>query len=122
MSASNRANHKDIYDLDYLTDHIPLNEIMNLLRNKHQIYNQPEHQNIFDLDGENSPVDKPELLLKFEEPKKGNTSRPGHSNPRVDFIDEAKNWAVARSSWPRKVRRYYISIGKDFPGAQSQSI
>jgi hypothetical protein len=119
MSASNRANHKDIYDLDYLTDHIGLNELMDLLKNRQRHYNQPEHENIFDQDGEYSPVDNPDLLLKFEEPKKGSTSRPGHSNPRVDFIDSAKNWAVARSSWRRKVREYYRSIGKDFPGAQS---
>jgi hypothetical protein len=37
MSASNRANHKDIYDLDYLTDHIPLDELMNLLRHLYKI-------------------------------------------------------------------------------------
>ena len=122
MSAANRANHKDIYDLDYLTDHIPLYELMNLLRNRQEIYNQPEHQNIFDQDGEYSPINKPELLLKFEEPTKGSLSRPGHSNPRIDFIDGGKNWAVARSSWRRKVRAYYRSIGKDFPGAQSQFI
>ncbi|HEY8784211.1 MAG TPA: nucleotidyl transferase AbiEii/AbiGii toxin family protein [Mucilaginibacter sp.] len=119
MSASNRANHKDVYDLDYITDHIPLNELMDLLKNRQENYNQPGHENIFDQDGECSPVDNPALLLKFEEPMKGSTSRPGHSNPRVDFIDGEKNWAVARSSWRRKVRAYFNSIGKDFPGIQS---
>lgn len=120
MSASNRASHKDIYDLDYLTDHIALAELMDLLKSRQQIYNQPEHQNIFDQDGEFSPIDNPDLLLKFEEPMKGSSSRPGHSNPRVDFIDGGKNWAVARSSWRRKVRAYFRSIDKDFPGALPQ--
>jgi hypothetical protein len=119
MSASNRANHKDIYDLDYITDHIPLNQLIDLLKHRQEIYNQPEHQNIFDQDGEYNPIDHPELLLKFEEPAKGSTSRPGHSNPRIDFIDGGKNWAVARSSWRRKARAYYNSIGKDFPGVQA---
>jgi hypothetical protein len=119
MSASNRANHKDIYDLDYVTDHISLNRLMDLLKHRQEIYNQPEHQNIFDQDGELSPIDKPELLLKFEEPVKGSPSRPGHSNPRIDVIDGGKNWAVARNSWRRKVRAHYISIGKDFPGIQA---
>jgi hypothetical protein len=91
MSASNRANHKDIYDLDYLTDHIPLAELIELLKNRQQTYNKPEHQNIFDQDGEFSPIDDPDLLLKFEEPMKGSSSRPGHSNPRVDFIEGGKN-------------------------------
>jgi len=118
MSASNRANHKDIYDLDYLTDHIALAELMDLLKKRKQIYNQPEHQNIFDQDGEFSPADDPSLLLKFEELIKGSSSRPGHSNPRIDFIDGEKNWSVARSSWRRKVRAYFHIIGKDFPGIQ----
>jgi len=118
MSASNRANHKDIYDLDYLTDHIRLTELMGLLNSWQKKYDQPEHQNIFGQDGELSPVDNPDLLLKFEEPIKGSLSRPGHSNPRIDFIEEGKNWAVARSSWRRKVRAYFASIDKDFPGAQ----
>ncbi|UOE48991.1 nucleotidyl transferase AbiEii/AbiGii toxin family protein [Mucilaginibacter sp. SMC90] len=118
MSASNRANHKDIYDLDYLTDHIALAELMDLLKIRQQTYNQPEHQNIFDQDGEFSPIDNPDLLLKFEEPIKGSSSRPGHSNPRVDFIEGGKNWAIARSSWRRKVREYFRSIGKDFPSPQ----
>jgi hypothetical protein len=119
MSASNRANHKDIYDLDYITDHVPLIQLMDLLKHRQEIYNRPEHQNIFDQDGEYSPIDNAELLLKFEEPLKGSASRPGHSNPRIDFIDGGKNWAVARSSWRRKVRAYFNSVGKDFPGIQA---
>ena len=118
MSASNRANHKDIYDLDYLTDHMPLAELMALLKSKQETYNKPEHQSIFDQDGEFSPIDDPNLLLKFEEQIKGSSSRPGHSNPRVDFIEGGKNWVVATSSWRRKVRAYFNSIGKDFPGIQ----
>jgi hypothetical protein len=120
MSASNRANRKDIYDLDYLTDHIALHELINLLKTRQQVYDKPEHQNIFDLDGEFSPLDDPGLLLKFEEPIKGSSSRPGHSNPRIDFIEGEKNWAVARSSWRRKVRQYFKGIDKDFPSVQPQ--
>ncbi|MES2278257.1 MAG: nucleotidyl transferase AbiEii/AbiGii toxin family protein [Bacteroidota bacterium] len=119
MSACNRANYKDIYDLDYLTDHTPLPELMTLLKQKEVKYHLPEHQNIFDLDGQQSPVADPELLLKFEQPVKGSISRPGHSNPRIDFIEGKKNWPAARSSWRRKVRAYYVSIGKDFPGLQA---
>ena len=92
---------------------------MDLLKTRQQTYNQPEHQTIFDQDGEFSPIDNPDLLLKFEEPMKGSSSRPGHSNPRVDFIEGGKNWAVARSSWRRKVRAYFASINKEFPSAQS---
>ncbi len=55
------------------------------------------------------------LLLKFEEPAKGKHARPGHSNPRVDVLPGQRNWMQARSSWRRKVRRYFSRIGRDFP-------
>lgn len=119
MSVANRANHKDVYDLDYLTDDVPLKELMDLLAERENKYSLPEHQNIFDQDKELSPTTHPDLLLKFEDLKKGSSSRPGHSNPRIDFIEGKKNWALARSSWRRKVRRYFASIGKDFPGIQA---
>jgi len=74
MSTSNRANYKDIYDLDYLTDHISLAELIHLLKIRQQTYNQSGHQNTFDQDGEFSLIDNPDLLLKFEEPMKGSSS------------------------------------------------
>ncbi|WDZ99830.1 nucleotidyl transferase AbiEii/AbiGii toxin family protein [Mucilaginibacter sp. SJ] len=119
MTASSRANDKDIYDLDYITDHVSLNELMNLLKRRRELYNSSEHKTIFDHDGDFDPINDPGLLLKFEQPSKGSNSRPGHSNPRIDFIEGQKNWPSARSSWRRKVRAYYNSIGKEFPGIQS---
>jgi hypothetical protein len=120
-SVANRANNKDVYDLDYLTDEISLNELMDLLSERENKYHLPEQQNIFDQDEEISPTKHPELLLKFEELKKGSSLRPGHSNPRIDFIGGEKNWALARSSWRRKVRAYFRSIDKDFPGVKGIS-
>ena len=120
ITACNRANYKDIYDLDYITDHIPLNDLMSLLKIRYETYNLPEHESIFARDGEKSPIEEPELLLKFEEPVKRNPSRPSHSNPRIDLITGEKNWAIARSSWRQKVRAYYKNIEKDFPGIQPQ--
>jgi len=117
ITACNRANDKDIYDLDYLTDHLPLGFLMIQLKEKQVKFAALQHQNIFDLDGTKSPVDNPELLLKFENPVKSERSRPGHSNPRIDHLNESKNWALARSSWRRKVRAYFSEIGRDFPEA-----
>lgn len=120
MTACNRANQKDIYDLDYLTDHIPLEEILELLKIKEQTYNQAEHQTIFDLDKEVSPIENPDLLLKFEDAVKGSASRPGHSNPRIEVIEGQKSWLSARSSWRRKVRAYFRTINREFPSASPQ--
>jgi hypothetical protein len=118
-SVANRANNKDVYDLDYLTDEIPLKELMYLLGERESKYHLAEQQNIFDQDEERSPTKHPELLLKFEELKKGSSSRPEHSNPRIDFMEGKKNWALARNSWRRKVRDYFRVIDMDFPVIRS---
>ncbi|MXV16542.1 nucleotidyl transferase AbiEii/AbiGii toxin family protein [Hufsiella ginkgonis] len=118
VTACNRANEKDIYDLDYLTDRIALDKVIELLKEKEDRCSDPVHRSIFGLDDERSPIAEPDLLLKFEEPIKGKHARPGHSNPRVDVLPDQKNWMQARSSWRRKVRRYFDGIGRAFPAAQ----
>ena len=120
MTASNRANDKDIYDLDYLTDNLPLGLLMEQLKEKEDQYHEDVHRTIFDLDNELSPVENADLLLKFEAPGTHNNSRPGHSNPRRDIVEGSKNWLSARSGWRRKVRAYFRSIGKDFPEVSAQ--
>ncbi len=87
------------------------------LKEKQANYAEPRHRTIFDLDDEKSPVDHPELLLKFETPVNTENSRPGHSNPRIDHLEDSKNWLLARSGWRRKVRAYFEEIGRDFPEA-----
>lgn len=121
MTASNRASNKDIYDLDYLTDHVPLGSLMIKLREKQGNYAESHHRTIFDLDDEKSPVDYPELLLKFETPVNTGNSRPGHSNVRIDHLEDSKNWLLARSGWRRKVRAYFREIGRDFPEAKADT-
>ena len=56
MTASNRANFKDIYDLDYLTHDVSLNSLMADLKYKQETFNREECRTIFDLDYEISPV------------------------------------------------------------------
>lgn len=74
------------------------------LSQKQKIFNLEIHKNIFDLDEERTPVEFPELLLKFENPAGINQSRPNHSHTRIDIMNEHKSWIQARSSWRRKVR------------------
>lgn len=115
MSASNRFAKKDIYDLDYITDEIDLVELFHHFEIKSKKFNLPEHQTIFDLDIEVNPIDKPELLLEFDNPKSSKQNRPSHSNDRIEIVESSKTWPMARLSWRAKVRRLYEHLGKDFP-------
>lgn len=118
MSASNRASNKDVYDLDYLTENIPLADLIEFLKQKEQRFNEKTHLTIFDLDGEKSPVNSPESLLLFDTYSKPKAGRPSHSNDRIDIMPNNKSWPLARSSWRKKVRRLYQAMGLEFPSAQ----
>lgn len=115
MSASNRFAKKDIYDLDYITDEIPLIELFDYFKTKSQKFNLPEHKTIFDLDNETNPIDKPELLLEFDKPPHSNQKIPSHSSDRIEVFENSKDWQMARLSWRSKVRKLFTHLGKDFP-------
>lgn len=123
MSAANRATQKDIYDLDLLTEKYTLPYLFEQLRAKQILFSAEIHKNIFDLDGEVSPLDDPLRLLKFDE---GNAhskiTLPHHSQNRVNIIEGKKNWAVARSSWRKKVRILFNELNIEFPGPESTDI
>ena len=116
MSASNRFAKKDIYDLDYITDEIPLVELFNNFKIKSEKFNQSEHHTIFDLDLETNPIDKPELLLEFDSVKTSRQNSPSHSNDRIEIFENSRNWVEARISWRSKVRTLFNHLGKSFPG------
>ena len=122
MSASNRASNKDIYDLDYLTENISLEDLINSLKKKQQSFNEKIDLTIFDLDGEESPVNSPELLLKFDMYSKPKTGRPSHTYDRIDIMPNNKSWLLARSSWRKKVRKLYENMGLKFPSARGFDI
>lgn len=115
MSASNRFAKKDIYDLDYITDEMPLIELFNQFKIKSEKFNQSEHKTIFDLDNEINPINKPELLLEFDSVKISKQNRPSHSSDRIEVLESSKSWQLARLNWRSKVRELYNHLGKDFP-------
>ena len=123
ISASNRASNKDIYDLDYITDEIPITELYDLLLKKEEKFNQESDRTIFDLDNEISPSEDPKLLLKFDNNYDcGKSGRPVHSNDRIDIVPGSKEWRQARSNWIKKLRRLFDHIGVDFPPPAGQDI
>jgi len=115
MSASNRFAKKDIYDLDYITDEMSLVDLFHHFKIKCEQFNLPEHQTIFDLDMEINPIDKPELLLAFDNVESSKQNSPSHSNDRIEVLGSSKTWIEAKISWRSKVRRLYDYLGKDFP-------
>lgn len=117
-SAANRAAKKDIYDLDFITDTVNLVKLYELLKSKIKKFNLPEHRTIFDLDNEVNPIDKPDLLLSFDDSKSNNKSRPFHLQDRIDIIPGSKSWQKARISWRSKVRQLYNHLDIKFSGAQ----
>jgi len=116
MSATNRFAKKDIYDLDFITDEIPLVNLYQQLSQKRSTFNLPEHQCLFDLDIEKDVLDHPDLLLEFDEPQQNpKNQRPSHTHDRIDIVEGNKSWIAARLSWRSKVKRLFSDLGKEFP-------
>lgn len=106
-SASSRKAKKDIYDLDYITDEIPLTDLLYALQLKTDKFQSDEFKCLFDLDDETSPLDDLSLLLSFDEIDYTELpSRPSHSNDAIEIIEGCKSWITARASWRRKVKDF----------------
>lgn len=119
MSAANRKANKDIYDLDYLTDEIPLKELLDQLSDKLFLYNREEYKCLFDLDDQLSPTEDISLLLEFDKTDYSSLPmRPSHSSDRIDIVPSNKSWRVAKASWRRKVYHLMQEKGLKLPGAK----
>lgn len=118
--AVNRGSKKDIYDLDFITNDIPLIKLYQLLQSKTERYCEPEDKSIFDLDGV-CAVKHPEKLLDFDNiPTSANI--PAHTHDSINIIEGGKTFAVAKIEWRSKMRRLYEYLGLQFPGPKGISI
>lgn len=119
MSASNRKAKKDIYDLDFLTTEISLDELLESLRKKLDKYRGSEFEGLFDLDDRRNPVDDLNLLLEFDDNNySSRPNRPSHSNDNIDIMSHSKGWISARSSWKSKVKEVMRKRGINPPPAK----
>lgn len=119
MSASNRFMKKDIYDLDYITDHIDIIELFTRLKEKQKTFEDDQYKCLFDLDDEKSPVGDLNLLLAFDRQR---PHAPFHTHDRIDITDNGKPWAEAKRSWRSKMRKLYEHEGKDSPSPKGWDI
>lgn len=115
VSASSRAGKKDVYDLDYITNEIPIVDLYEELKVKKANFNKEEDKSIFDLNGDECPTQNPKLLLKFDSNSKIDNSKPFHSNDKINNIKESKTWITARTSWRMKVRKLFRHLRIEYP-------
>lgn len=122
VSASSRAGKKDIYDLDHITEEIPLIDLFNELREKKNQFSKKEDKTIFDLDDEESPIDNPLLLLNFDGVLKANTAKPIHTTDAIDIVEGNKTWIASRITWKQKVRELFRYLEIEYPSIQGRNI
>ncbi|WP_165366208.1 nucleotidyl transferase AbiEii/AbiGii toxin family protein [Brumimicrobium glaciale] len=114
ISAANRAAKKDVYDLDYITEEIPLIDLYKELKIKVKKHSSDSDKTIFDLDEERCPISNPNLLLSFDKQNNKNQFRPSHSDDSIQKF-EGKTWNSARYSWRKKVRELFTYLDIPFP-------
>lgn len=106
MAASNRFARKDFYDLDVITDYIPLDFLLKGLKEKENQFSEERHKCLFDLDHTKNPSDDIFVLLPSDELEFSSTeNKHTHSNDRIDILAQGKAWLTAKSSWKRKIKR-----------------
>lgn len=121
ISTSNRSTKKDIYDLEFISDTISWIDLYEDLKAKKLKFNKEEDKTIFDLSKNKTPIDNPELLLKFDD-NSDYSKFPSHTNDTIQIIDGSKTWIEVKISWRSKVRRPYSHLGKDFSGPKGIKI
>lgn len=121
VSLSNRSTKKDVYDLDFITDEIEIVSLYKNLKEKAIKFNKEENRTIFDLDKNESVLDNPELLIRFDNTI-GSSKFPAHTHDNINIVEESKTWIEARINWRSKVRQLYTHLGKDFPGPKGIDI
>ncbi|GGF44536.1 nucleotidyl transferase AbiEii/AbiGii toxin family protein [Echinicola rosea] len=115
ISASSRPAKKDIYDLYYITEHIPLVDLYSDLLKKHSTFNSNEDRNIFDLDKEKNAIDNPLLLLRFDGSYKVAKDKVMHSHDNIITMEEAQSWRMASIHWRMQLRRLCAHLGIQYP-------
>ncbi|MDR6968192.1 putative nucleotidyltransferase component of viral defense system [Flavobacterium arsenatis] len=121
ISLANRSTKKDVYDLDFITEEIKIVSLYENLVEKVNKFNQEKHRTIFDLDKNESVLENPELLIRFDNTI--NSPRfPAHTHDNINIAKDSKTWIEARINWRSKVRQLYTYLGKDFPGPKGIDI
>ena len=101
---SDRTSQKDIYDLDAITDKIPLLKIFNLAKKKSQLLRN-KGKSFFESGKTRSIITTPEDLLTFQNYELAK---------KIEYVDDSKKWDEAAESWSKKVHELYKQIGFNY--------
>lgn len=120
MSASSRPAKKDIFDLYYITEEIPLIDLYDQLKKKYSNFHKAEDRNIFDLDKEETALENPLLLLRFDSNYKVSKDKMMHSHDNVVTVEGAVSWRTASMNWRMRLRNLCDHLNIEFPSAKVQ--
>lgn len=115
MSASSRPAKKDIYDLYYITKEISLIDMYDSLLKKYAHFNKDSDRNIFDLDKEETALDNPLHLLKFDSSYKVAKDKMIHSHDNIIITEHSDSWIIASIQWRMTMRRLCSHLNIEFP-------
>lgn len=115
MSASSRPAKKDIYDLYYITEEIPLLDLYQQLKDKYTRFNKEEDKNIFDLDKGKTALDDPLLLLLYDSNYKVSKDKMMHSHDNIVTVEGAASWQIASMNWRMRLRSLCSHLDIPFP-------
>lgn len=121
MSASIRPAKKDIYDLYYITKEISLIYLYDTLLYKRSEFNKKTDLSIFDLDNEETAIDNPLLLLRFDSNYKVSKDKMLHSNDNIITMKNADSWKMASINWRMHLRRLCAHLDIEFPSADKRN-
>ncbi len=94
---SQRTNRKDVYDLDRITDDMPIIELFEALKLKNEKFKDYQFQSPLDLQSNSCPSITPKLLLTFK-----------HHDLKdsIEVFENNKSWTEAEISWTEKVEEF----------------
>lgn len=118
MSASSRPARKDIYDLYYITKKYSLIDLYNQLLEKHKRFSKKENRSIFDLDDEDTALNNPLLLLRFDNRYKVSKDKMMHSQDNIVTVEGADSWHIASIRWRVQLRQLCSALDIDYPSAE----
>lgn len=115
LSASSRTAKKDIYDLYYITEQIPIIELYQTLLEKYSRFNGEKDRSIFDLDKEENAIHNPLLLLRFDNNYKVSKDKMMHSHDNIIIMENSVSWRMASIHWRMQIRRLCLHLNIEYP-------
>ena len=94
--------------------------IAHQLKEKYKRFNSPKDRNIFDLDKEDSVLDNPLLLLRYDNNYKVSKDKMMHSHDNILNMEGTASWPSANMNWRMRLRKLCRYLDIQFPSARTR--